>query len=127
MTLILLGIVSSVVAEIVTAINKKLSGTVLKGDAAFLLVFAISFVGAFVKEITMPGFTWAMLGDWQTLATTFGEIFTVSQVYFMFIMQKLNLDVQPEGTVVTATGVAKPETISDVEIRGETAAEKVVG
>lgn len=99
MLVILLGIISSTVTEIVTALNKRLSGTVLKGDAAFLIAFAMALIGAFVKEVTMPGFDWSVLAHWQSLVTTFGEVFTVSQLYFIFITQKLNLDVQPSPVV----------------------------
>lgn len=101
MLIILLGIVTSMAAEVVTAINKKLSGTVLKGDGAFLVAFAMAFIGAFIKEITMPGFTFATLGNWTTLTQTFGEVFTVSQLFFMVIVKKLELDVQPAPAVKT--------------------------
>lgn len=89
----LLGILSSVAAEVITALNKKLKGTVLEGDAAFLLVFGISFIGAAIKEVITPGFTWPKLLDLNALGSTFAEIFAVSQVYFMFVMKKLHLDV----------------------------------
>jgi hypothetical protein len=89
----ILGILSSTVAEIVTALNKKLNGTVLAGDAAFLIALFVSLVGAVAKTMIAPGFTWSMLTDWATIGTTFGGIFAVSQVYFVFIVKKLNLDV----------------------------------
>lgn len=92
-TATIFGILASVFGEVITAINKKLSGTVVAGDASFLMVLAISFVGAVIKEIITPGFTWSMFTDWQSLGQTFGTIFAASQVYFYFVTQKLNLDV----------------------------------
>ena len=97
--LTIFGILSSVFAEVVTAINKKLSGTVLKGDAAFLIVLALSFVGAFIKMALAPGFMWISLTDYSTFGQTFGTIFAASQVYFYFIVQKLNLDVSSTPTL----------------------------
>ena len=99
MITILLGIISSTVAEIVTALNKKLSGTVLQGDAAFLIAFAVAIVGAVVKEVTAPGFTLPALTDWNTLTTDFAQIFSISQVYFIFVTKKLNLDVSGANTL----------------------------
>lgn len=100
---IILGIVSSLFTELVTALNAKLKNTVLKGDAAFLLAFAVAFIFAAVKTILFtPGFVW---NDWPTLATEFGAIFTVSQVYFILIMQKLNIDVAtPSMVTMPANG-----------------------
>jgi hypothetical protein len=95
MVTILLGVISSTLAEIITALNKKLQNTVLKGDAAFLIVFGVSLVGAIGKEILAPGFAWVDLRNLQLLSSTFAEIFSVSQVYFIFVVEKLNLDVQP--------------------------------
>lgn len=94
MITILLGILSSTIAEAITWLNKKLAGTVLKGDGAFLIALVLALAGAIVKEVTTPGFTVAHLSDWQSLSTTFGEVFTVSQVYFMFVVKKLGLDIQ---------------------------------
>jgi hypothetical protein len=99
MTSILLGIISSTVAEVVTWINKRLSGTVLKGNGAFLLAFVTAFCGAAIKEVTAPGFSLATLHDWNTLSQTFGQIFTVSQLYFTFVVKKLNLDVTGPKTL----------------------------
>lgn len=103
---ILLGILSSVAAEIVTAINKKLTGTVLEGDGAFLLAFGLSIVGAGIAEVMTPGFTLASLLDWPTLVARFSEAFAISQLFFVFITKKLNLDV----THSSAIGPAAPAT-----------------
>lgn len=99
MLVILLGILSSVAAEVVTALNKKLAGTVLAGDAAFLIAFGISFIGACITEVISPGFTWSSLLDVQSLSATFAEVFTVSQLYFLFVVKKLNLDVDHSAKV----------------------------
>ena len=109
MITILLGIISSTVAEIVTALNKKLSGTVLQGDAAFLIAFCIAIIGALVKEVTAPGFTIPQLTDWTTLSSDFAQIFAISQVYFVFVTKKLGLDVPTPDTSATA---AKPTDVS---------------
>lgn len=108
MVITLLGIVTSVFAEVVTALNKKLNGTVLQGDAAFLIVFLLSFLGAIVHEVIAPGFTLSALLDVNTLMSTFAEIFGVSQVYFYFVMQKLNLDVQAQNMQTTTTTTVVP-------------------
>lgn len=103
MLTILFGIISSIAAEIVTALNKKLQGTVLQGDAAFLIAFGMALPAALLKEILAPGFAWSDLTNYAKLATDFSEVFTVSQVYFLLIVQKLNLDVKP--TPVSSEGV----------------------
>lgn len=87
---ILLGIVSSVVAEFITFVNKKLSGTVLKGNGAFLVIFAIALIGAAIKQAT-SGIQIANLNDF---IYQFGIIFSASQVYFTLIATKLGLVVQ---------------------------------
>lgn len=114
MITIILGILSSVAAEIVTALNKKLAGTVLKGTAAFLVAFGIALPGAILKEVLMPGFSFHELLNYTKLLSDFSEVFAVSQVYFLFVAQQLNLDVKstPDTTVavVTTTEVAAPGT-----------------
>ena len=94
MLTILLGILSSTAAEIVTALNKKLQGTLLQGDAAFLIAFGMALPAAAVKEVLTPGFSWSDLTNLTMMARDFGEVFTVSQVYFLIVVQKLGLDVQ---------------------------------
>jgi cystathionine beta-lyase/cystathionine gamma-synthase len=110
MLTILLGILSSVFAEIVTALNKHLQGTVLKGDAAFLVAFGMALVASIVHEVMVPGFQIAMLLNWQTMVATFSEVFAVSQVYFLFIMQKLQLDVNTAPAPVSTTVTTTPPT-----------------
>lgn len=108
---ILLGILSSVATEVVTAINAKLEGTVLKGDGAFILSFGIALPAAIVKEFMMPGFDFHMLLNYQQLAANFSEIFAISQVYFLFVAQKLGLDL-PSGTTKTTTTAVVTTTAS---------------
>ncbi len=95
MTTILIGILSSVVAEIVVALNKRLKGTVLQGDAAFLLAFGIAIIGAFFTQAVNHGISVATFTNWASLTQTFTGVFTISQLYFLFITQKLHLDIRP--------------------------------
>lgn len=87
---IALGIGSSIAAEIVFWLNKKLSGTVLKGTGAFLFATAVAFVVALVKV----GFSGVNF-SWSELGAFFSQVFTVSQVWFYLITSKLGLVVQP--------------------------------
>jgi hypothetical protein len=115
MLTILLGILSSTFAEVITAINKRLQGTLLQGDGAFLVAFGLALPAAALKEVLMPGFEWQTLLSWPTLVSNFTEIFAVSQVYFLFVAQKLNLDVgvaSPNPTV----GPAPASTIAPVPV-----------
>lgn len=96
---LLLGIAASVFTEIATALNKLLNNTVLKGDGAFLLAFVMAFIAAAIKEVTMPGFVFADLFNWATLVQDFTETFTVSQIFFLVIYQRLGLDMQSTGVV----------------------------
>lgn len=99
MLTILLGILSSVATEVVTAINARLQNTVLKDDGAFLLAFGMAVPAAIIKEIVAPGFVWHDLTNFHHLYASFGEVFAVSQVYFVFVAQKLNLDVKSVSQV----------------------------
>lgn len=92
---ILLGIAASLFTEVATALNKVLNGTVLKGDGAFALAFGMAFLAAVIKEITMPGFDIHSLLNVQQLVQFFSETFTVSQIFFLLIYQKLGLDMNP--------------------------------
>jgi hypothetical protein len=84
-----LGVLSSVATELVTWINKKLSGTVLKGNGAFLLAGAVAIVGAAIKVFA----TGVPLNDWGGITTAFAQVWTVSQVFFLVVVQTLGLDV----------------------------------
>lgn len=97
-TTIAIGILSSTVAEIVTALNKKLSNTVLKGDGAFLMATAIALVGSAVKVFYFDGVALPSFHDlaaWKAIVPAFTQVWTVSQMYFLLVTEKLHLDVQP--------------------------------
>lgn len=102
---LLLGILSSVVAEVVTWVNKKLANTTLKGDGAFLLALVVSFIIALVKQIALHGLVSIDINHLSALGATFSEVFAASQVWFYWIVQKFNLDV-PSENVVTQNTVA---------------------
>lgn len=105
---ILIGIISSTAAEVATAINKKLQGTVLKGNGAFLVAFAAAIVGALFVTITKPGFQFGDLTNWQNLIATFSQVFTVSQVYFLLIAQRLGLDLSSDQNPAKSVAPATP-------------------
>lgn len=93
-TSIVIGILTSYIAELVAALNKRFQGTPLEGDAAFLVVLAISLVGAAVKifyvdHTPIPN----ALAGWEALYPSFAEVWATSQIYFLYVMKKLNLDV----------------------------------
>lgn len=123
MLTILLGILSSVAAEVVTALNERLKNTVLKGDGAFLLAFGMAAVGAAIKEVMLPGFQISDLTNMTKLAADFSEIFAVSQVYFLLVMQKLNLDVQSPADVTIAVVPADQK----IEVAGYVGPSKASG
>jgi branched-subunit amino acid transport protein len=89
LTTILLGIVASLVAEFVTWLNKKLSGTVIQGQGAFLFSLVIAFAIA-VIEVLIRHFNIDVSG-FLALATS---IFGVAQVWFYLIAKNLGLTVQ---------------------------------
>jgi hypothetical protein len=88
-----LGVISSIAAEVVTWINKKVNGTVLQGDGAFFVAAAMSLVAATYHVWAMGAIT-----DWHSLWMSFTQIWAVSQVFFLVIVQKIGLDVQPNQT-----------------------------
>lgn len=95
-TAIILGIVSSTVAEIVTALNKKLTGTVLQGEAAFLIALLFALVGGAVKVFYIDGNPLPTTYDYASLKMlwpAFAQVWTVAQIYFLYVTKKLNLDV----------------------------------
>ena len=86
----LLGIGSSVLAELISALSKKLQGTPLQGSASFIVAAAIAFVGAGVKVLAN--------GGQGSLAADFFQVFTVSEAYFNIVAQNLNLTVSSTPT-----------------------------
>ena len=98
METILIGIGSSIIAEVVAWLNKKFSGTFLDGKGAFVFTFAVSVSGALIsmaiKHETI---------DWKNLSATFSQIFAYSQIFFQFVIKNFNLDIKK-----TQTGVSTP-------------------
>lgn len=97
MLVILIGILSSVASEVVTALNNKLKGTVLQGDAAFIIAGGISILGAAFKVFYFDGVPLPSANDlsaWKAVAPAFTEVWTVSQLFFTLVTSKLGLDVQ---------------------------------
>lgn len=95
-TTILFGILTSTLSEIITAFNKKLSGTVLKGDGAFIIALVIALVGGSVKVFYVDGTplpTSLSYVSLKALWPAFAQVWTVSQIYFLYVTQKLNMDV----------------------------------
>lgn len=93
---ILIGIASSYLAEFVTWINQKLQNTLLKGDGAFLLSLFAALVGGAVKVFYFDHVAFD-LHNLTAITASFTEIWTISQVYFLFIMKKFSLDVKESG------------------------------
>jgi hypothetical protein len=91
LTTISLGVLSSLVAEVITWINKKLSGTVLKGDGAFLLAAFVALIGG-AFQVWHAGIP---LTNLDALWVSFVQIWAVSQVFFLGVVQMFGLDVQP--------------------------------
>lgn len=94
METIIFGILVSVAAEVVTWLNKVLTGTVLAGKGSFILAFAVAVTGATVKVVWFDG---GAVITWATLWATITQIWVVSQVFFMFVVEWLKLDVKPDN------------------------------
>lgn len=92
MLTIIIGIASSIVAEAITWGNKRLSGTVLQGDAAFILASAVALAGAAIEIYVVPTATY------QVFLTHWAQIWAVSQVWFLGVIQLFGLNVQPTTT-----------------------------
>jgi hypothetical protein len=116
---LLLGIAASLFTEVATAINKVISGTVLKGDGAFILAFGIAFIAAVIDFVTTPGFTLSSITSWGSFVADFGQIFTISQIFFFVIYQKLGLDINSDGQVV---GPASTTTSATITVTGSNTA-----
>jgi hypothetical protein len=101
---ILIGIITSTIAEVVTALNKRLTGTVLQGQAAFLIALVLALIGGAVKVFFIDGTPLPTTYDYASLKAlfpAFAEVWTVAQVYFMFVTKTLSLDVQAPPTKQT--------------------------
>lgn len=91
----LLGIASSILTEVVTWVNKKLSTTPLKNDGSFIVVACISIILAVVKLF----FVQHLAFNWNDLVGTSSAIFAAAEIYFVFIASKLGLTVNPNPTI----------------------------
>ncbi len=114
MTTILLGILSSVFAEIVVSLNKKLKGTVLQGDAAFLLAFGMAIVASVFTQATTNGISVSTFTNTSALIQTFTSIFTISQLYFLFIVRKLRVSVPTQSLGMTLSNPTSTDPINKV-------------
>lgn len=91
-----LAFLTSHVTEVIVAINRRLQGTVLQGDAAFLLALFTAFIAALVKVFYIDGTPLPAIADfstWQSIAPQFGVIWTIMQIYFLYVVKNLGLDV----------------------------------
>lgn len=88
MLTIAFGILSSVIAELASWLNKKIEGTPLHGDGAFIIALVFAVVAAFAKVLIAP----LLVGTsfWMVLI----EIFGVSQLYFNTVAKWFGLQVQ---------------------------------
>lgn len=89
MITILVGIASSIIAELVTWLNKQLTGTVLHGDGAFILATVIAIVAAMIKTYLLPVVTV------QEFIAQCVVVWGASQLFFLGVVQMFDLDVQP--------------------------------
>jgi hypothetical protein len=107
---IIIGILSSTAAEMVTAFNKKLQGTVLQGDAAFIIALLTALIGGTIKVFWIDGVPLPSLHDMKSFYAVwpqFAQVWTISQVYFLLVTQKLNLDVVAPSQKMTFGGQAE--------------------
>lgn len=94
LTTLTIGVLASVAAEIITWINKKLTGTLLQGDGAFLLAAGVALIGGAIKVYS----TGVPLTDLGALWASFTQVWAVSTVFFLGVVQVLGLDVKPAST-----------------------------
>ena len=98
---ILLGILSSTVAELVSYLNVKLENTPLRGTAAFLMALLMAFIGGAIKIFYIDAVPFPSLHDftaWKAIYPAFAQVWTVSQIYFILVVEKLGLDVKKESS-----------------------------
>jgi len=102
LSILLLGIASSLVAELVSVVNKWLSGTPFKGQAAFWIAAIAALIAGFVKEFYFNG---GLPLSWSELVTFSVAAFGISQIWFGTIATWLGLQVSISGpaTPVIAT------------------------
>jgi hypothetical protein len=79
LSIVLLGIAASLVAELVSLVNKWISGTAFKGQGAWWVAAVIALVAGFVKEFWFSGATVLSWGDFFTYSVV---AFGISQIWF---------------------------------------------
>lgn len=91
---VVFGVLLSVASEVITWINKVTTGTLLQGKGSMLLALVVTFVGAAVKVVWVDG------GDfsWDGIGVLFAQYWVVAQVFFVYVVDWLKLDVQPVGS-----------------------------
>lgn len=97
LTVGLIGIVSSVLADVIAWVNAKLANTSLSGNGAFIVSLVAALIGGLVKVFYMDHMPFPSLSDfasWDKVYVAFSQVWVVSQVYFTFVAQKFNLRVQ---------------------------------
>lgn len=96
---ILIGFGSSIVTEVITWINKKITGTAFQGQGAFLFSFSIAIVLAFLKVIVLPLVPASFV---QNFLLEVSLVFAASQVFFQWVIKLFSLNVdapQAPGTI----------------------------
>jgi hypothetical protein len=101
LSILLLGIVASLVAELVSFVNTKLSGTPFKGQGAWWIAAIASLIAGFVKEYFLRG---SVPLSYNDLATYSVAAFGISQIWFGTISTWLGL--QAVAKVVAPAAVA---------------------
>lgn len=90
LTTLILGLATTLIAELITWLNKIFANTVLKGDAAWLLAAAVSVIAAGIKVFWFDG---GIPADWPTFLADLATIWAISQVFFLWVVQRFNIDV----------------------------------
>ena len=88
---VLIGILVPLFTELVTLINKKISGTTLSGKGAWILAVCIAFIGGII-DYTIKG-----NGTFQSLGKDVMAIYAISEVFFNGIMTTFKMTVPNEG------------------------------
>jgi hypothetical protein len=88
----ILGILSSIATELVTYLNKKLTGTVLAGNAALLLAVFFAFAAGVYRAL-LSGASIITLHDVVSFSVT---AFGFSSLYFETIAKWFGLQVKSD-------------------------------
>lgn len=89
----ILGIIATYASEIFSWVNKKVDGTPLKGDGAYLTAGAVAFVVALFQTLVLPLIPAHFIAS---LTATGGIVFATSQVWYRFFNDKFGLTVQAD-------------------------------